>query len=444
MTLVSRMKWRIAAISAASAVIIAAALCPAAAATAPTPAAGSALGRAVEIAPPPQNSNTGRDDSLTAVSCPQSGECAAVGTYFDQSIDLWPMVTALTFGGWGPLTGLHMPDDFVASQFTQFNGVSCAAPGRCAGVGSYRYSGGAGHNDAFVATAANGSWHPALAPLLPGNAARPARAGLSAVACTGKQDCVAVGNYTDKAGNTQLMVVAEIAGTWRRAREITAPRHAKTPVNANASGVSCFRTGSCVAVGGYISATGTLTPLTFSESGGRWHRAIGIGLPANALTGKNNGAGLSSVSCTAKGFCAAVGSYLTRSGSVHPMALTGSKGLAGHASEITAAPSAAGKHPYISELNSVSCVSAGRCVAVGDFERTAGGSFQAMALTWKVGHWGSGQTIRLPFDADTSNMQIASLASVSCTSHGFCVAVGGYVYVPDVNLDASAMAAVMP
>ncbi len=41
-------------------------------------------------------------------------------------------------------------------------------------------------------------------------------------------------------------------------------------------------------------------------------------------------------------------------------------------------------------------------------------------------------------------MLLASLASVSCTRTGYCGTVGGYVYVPDLNLDETAMAAVMP
>ena len=439
----SRVARQIAAIFGASATIFAACLAPVAAEAVSSLTTASPFGRAVEIAPPPQESSTGRDDGLAAISCPRTGECTAGGTFIDQQFHIWPMVTSLTFGGWGPLREVQLPDNLEVNQSAAFNGISCAAPGSCVGVGSYRY-GSAGHLDGFVVAQVTGIWRAAFAPLLPANAAKPLQARLEGVACTGALSCVAVGDYRDKAGNTQLMVVTENAGVWGRAREIAAPPRAKTPEDATASGVSCFRTGGCVAVGGYVGASGTLTPLTFRESGGLWKRAAAIGLPASAQTGKTNGAGLSSVSCTAAGLCAAVGSYLTRSGTIRPMALTGSKGLAGRASQVTAVPSAAGKHPYITELNSVSCVSARLCVAVGDFERAAGGTFQAMALTWMTGRWGGGQKILLPFDADTTSMQIAILESVSCTRQGFCAAAGEYVYVPNVNGDESAMVAVTP
>jgi len=83
-------------------------------------------------------------------------------------------------------------------------------------------------------------------------------------------------------------------------------------------------------------------------------------------------------------------------------------------------------------------------VAVGQFERNPGGAFQAMSLIRTSGKWGNGHEIVLPPDADKTSMLIASTNSVSCTRTGFCAAVGGYVYVPDLNIDESAMAAVLP
>ncbi|HYK34286.1 MAG TPA: hypothetical protein VEV63_20100 [Streptosporangiaceae bacterium] len=85
-----------------------------------------------------------------------------------------------------------------------------------------------------------------------------------------------------------------------------------------------------------------------------------------------------------------------------------------------------------------------RCVAVGQFERNPGGAFHAMSLIRTSGKRGNGHEIVLPPDADKTSMLIASTNSVSCTRTGFCAAVGGYVYVPDLNIDESAMAAVLP
>jgi len=67
-----------------------------------------------------------------------------------------------------------------------------------------------------------------------------------------------------------------------------------------------------------------------------------------------------------------------------------------------------------------------------------------MSLIRTSGKRGNGHEIVLPPDADKTSMLIASTNSVSCTRTGFCAAVGGYVYVPDLNIDESAMAAVLP
>jgi hypothetical protein len=139
----------------------------------------------------------------------------------------------------------------------------------------------------------------------------------------------------------------------------------------------------------------------------------------------------------------AVGSYLTKKTGA-AMAVTGTNGLSSRAAQVTAAPPVAGKHPFISNLASVSCVSAVRCVATGTIEAKPGGAFQAMSLIWSKGTWGHAHEIRLPADADPTKLQIASMSSVSCRPTGFCAAVGGFIYVPDVNLNASAMAALLP
>jgi hypothetical protein len=403
------------------------------------PDAGNVFGRAIEITPPPLLSTNGQDDGLISVSCPGPRECTASGGYLDTSLNGWPMVTSQAGGGWASLSALPLPDNSATTQLPEVTtAISCTSPAACVAVGAYDYAGGGGDRDAYIAEEWGGTWVGAFAPTLPANAAGARQASLSSVSCVSTGNCVAAGSYADKFGNTQIMVVTETAGSWGRAREIAAPRFAAKPISAGASGISCYRRGTCVAVGGYVSASGTGLPLTFTRSNGTWHRATKIGLPRNALTGKNNGAGLSSVRCAATGFCIAVGSYNTKSiGAM--MALAGSKGLSGRASQVTASPLAAGRHPFIADLNSVSCVSASRCVAVGSYEPKRGGSFQAMSMIWSKGRWGNARKILLPSGADTSSNQIAGLSGVACVRTGYCAAVGGYVYLPDVNLNSAAM-----
>jgi hypothetical protein len=74
-------------------------------------------------------------------------------------------------------------------------------------------------------------------------------------------------------------------------------------------------------------------------------------------------------------------------------------------------------------LNSVSCLSARDCTAVGSY-RDSGGNDEAMALTETAGAWAAGVEVSLP--ANTAASPIASLSSVSCASVGDCAALGTF------------------
>lgn len=75
-------------------------------------------------------------------------------------------------------------------------------------------------------------------------------------------------------------------------------------------------------------------------------------------------------------------------------------------------------------LNSIACTAPGDCVAGGSYATAAGG-VQAMVETESGGNWGAPQRIAPPAVASTKNPS-ATIASVSCPAHGFCVAVGSY------------------
>jgi hypothetical protein len=74
--------------------------------------------------------------------------------------------------------------------------------------------------------------------------------------------------------------------------------------------------------------------------------------------------------------------------------------------------------------------------------RTVRGAFNAMSVIWSNGRWSDARTVRLPPDTDLT--QGGELNGVSCARDGYCVAVGDYTYLPDVNFNGAAMIAVMP
>jgi hypothetical protein len=404
--------------------------------------AASTFGKAVELPPPPQSPATGRADSLDAVSCAQPSWCGAGGAYFDQAGNLQPMVTAQVRGHWTRPAELQLPDNRATVEESGVNGIACTSAGNCVAVGSYVYTASGGRYTAFIATDVNGAWRRAFAVWLPANTAEPAFDELSGVSCTARGSCTAVGWYFDKAGNQQLMVIMETKGTWGRAKEIAAPTNAASPVSAIGTGISCYRSGDCVAVGGDKSKSGQFLPLTFRESAGVWHRATTVLLPAKAAGGTLQSAPLDSVSCAATGACLAVGNYLT--GSVYrPMAVSGSKGLGTRAAEVTALPAAAGRDPYQSLLYAVSCASATSCVAAGQVSQKNAQPFYAMSLQWQRGHWGGAQVIAAPgATAKNSKHQDAQLWSLSCYRTGYCVTVGEYNYQAALDLNGASMAAV--
>jgi hypothetical protein len=134
---------------------------------------------------------------------------------------------------------------------------------------------------------------------------------------------VAVGSYVTGSA-TDALAVAESGGHWRRGVGLTSlPSGAIQggSANANLNGVSCTAS-SCLAVGQYLdNHSGELT-MAISESGGRWGRATGVGLPSRAAPGSAQDADLFAVACLRGGSCTAVGDYTSKSKVLEAMAAT--------------------------------------------------------------------------------------------------------------------------
>jgi hypothetical protein len=86
----------------------------------------------------------------------------------------------------------------------QIASVSCGAAGNCSAGGSYQES--SGHDQAFVASQVNGTWHTAVE--VPGTAALNQGGGaeIASVSCASAGQCSAGGDYTDSSGHRQVFV----------------------------------------------------------------------------------------------------------------------------------------------------------------------------------------------------------------------------------------------
>src|SRR5207253_2503841 len=125
--------------------------------------------------------------------------------------------------------------------------------------------------------------------------------------------------------------------------------------------------------------------LLLSETAGTWATGVEASLPAKA--GADPDVNLTSVSCASAGNCGAVGSYDDSSGHQHGLLLTETAGTWATGIEASL-PANAGSSLFVF-LNSVSCVSAGNCGAVGDYDDSSN-HHQGLLLSETAGTWATG------------------------------------------------------
>jgi hypothetical protein len=214
---------------------------------------------------------------------------------------------------------------------------------------------------------------------------------------------------------------AGTAGVWGRAIPVPGLAALNTGRDANVLSVSCAARGSCAA-GGFYQNHGR-HGFVVSKRFGRWRRAIEMpGLQA-LLRG---GSQVSAVSCASPGYCAAVGYYGNRSRD--PYIVTTGRGFV--ASERAGRWHRAVEVPGLGTLNrggnaevsSVSCASRGSCAAVG-FYTDSGGHQQGFVAVEQGGAWG--KAAEVPGLGALNTGGGAEVSSVSCASPGNCAA-GGY------------------
>jgi hypothetical protein len=342
--------------------------------------------------------------SIYSVSCASAGSCSAVGTYLDGSGQQEGLLLTEKSGKWRRGVRATLPGN--AGSGVYLSSVSCASAGNCAAVGWYS-------NGGLLLTEKAGKWLPGVEAALPADAesSDPAVV-LHSVSCGSAGNCSAVGSYEAASGRKGVLL-SEKAGTWRTGIEVALPEG-----NGDLNAVSCVSAGNCSAVG----ASGD-EGLLLTEKAGKWRRGTVAALPDDAIAGRP--VTLTSISCASAGNCSAVGTY--------------NNPLTGRDQEINGGvllTEKAGKwrtgvrsqDPRNSllvletDLNSVSCASAGECAAVGDYLDDQ--AVQPLLLTERAGKWRTGVEANLPGNAGLTDS--ALLSSVSCASAGSCAAVGSY------------------
>jgi hypothetical protein len=238
-------------------------------------------------------------------------------------------------------------------------------------------------------------------------------AGVLSVSCASAGYCAAAGYYADAdLHDSHGFVDSEENGVWGKAVAFLAA------ADGWIGSISCVSVGNCL-VGGGVAADYTRLDHGFvaEERNGSWGKAIAV--PGLAALSEGL-AYVNSVSCAAAGNCAAGGSY-TRNGQAQGFVAVERNGAWGKA--IAVPGLAALNKGGDAEVDSVSCPSAGGCVATGNYLGSRG--LRGFVAVERNGRWGT--AMQVPgLAALTKGGGHPRVLSVSCAAAGSCAVGGAY------------------
>jgi hypothetical protein len=394
-------------------------------AAAPVPLAWSAARAPL---PPDATGVSGQYTVLTDVSCPDVGDCVAVGGYRAGGAggDVYQaLIETLSAGTWTPV---GVPDVSSKKNFAALDAVSCPARGSCVAVGFFTAA--AGVFTPVIEMLSGGRLEP-VKPPRPADADTTAAATLNVIACPAAGTCVATGWYITGSGVRDGYVDTLANGTWTAASvplpPDAAPEQSSSPVSTYLASVACPQAGSCVAAGQYLNDSGQVEPFIATLSGGTW-TAAKAALPADAAATGQNGS-LWAIACPASGACIAGGHYLVRGGQPRYLAETQSGG-AWTASVLPLPAGAAADQKWSQDvtttIGALACESVGACVATAGYV-TKANEILPVIETLSGGTW-TVATAPLPADAAPGSgpANATYLQLATCPAAGHCVTVGSY------------------
>ena len=260
------------------------------------------------------------------------------------------------------------------------------------------------------------AWRPQTTPD-PDPAAEPLRRYniLDGISCTSRKACVSVGGYAVNTytpdGIHTVISYMPLAERWNGAGWSLLP-FPSLPMGAQSGtldSVSCTPDRACVTVGSFATMDETDGLLAERWDGARWSVAS-VPSPAGPTLGPTT-ATISDVSCSASGFCIAVGSWSQET--LSGVEQTFAELWDGSSWSLQQTPQGVGGFAF----SGVSCPSPSACIAVGWYSIAPGLPEQALAARWNGTSW---SVLTTPTGPGVYN----SLESVSCASPRACVAVG--------------------
>jgi hypothetical protein len=286
---------------------------------------------------------------LFDVSCASPRSCTAVGSFIKQSGSAVPLVERWNGTRWS-IQSTPNPSRANGGRVSYLGGVSCASATTCTAVGHSGNS--SGTSGGTLTEGWNGAgWTIQRTPHPPDATA----SFLSAVSCVSPRSCTAVG-FTNRASGGKTLAERWNGAGWAIQRTPTPAAAA----NVQLVGISCASARTCTAVGYFTVVTGIDVMLAERWNGTGW--AIQRTLyPAGARYVQ-----LAGVACATPSSCTAVG--LSNNTPGIDVTLAERSKNRNWAIQPTPNPHGATNNT----LQSVSCPSPSRCIAVGGFDDRAG------------------------------------------------------------------------
>lgn len=380
---------------------------------------GVSSGTAIKV-PGAAALNFGPEASVTSLSCPSAGNCSAGGYYTGSggTNHFQAFVASEKNGVWSNAIKVPGTTSLNTGHYAKVTTLSCGSAGNCEAGGSYvsGTTSATRRREAFVVSEKNGVWHNAIK--VPGTASlnTGGSAELNSVSCASAGNCSAGGWYTDGSRHLEAFVVSKKNGSWGKAIKVPGTGTLKAH-SAWVNSVSCATAGNCVAGGYYMDGKNHQQAFVVSENNGIWRTAMkvpGTATPNTAVAAVN------SISCASVGNCTAGGYYLN---GTHPLQVVSEKnGVWGLAKRLAGTPTFNLSSAYVT---SVSCATAGNCVAGGYYAQPRSPRIRAFVASQTNGVWGN--AIDVPGLAALNTGDLANVQSVSCASVGNCEA-GGYYF----------------
>jgi hypothetical protein len=365
--------------------------------------------------------NAGGKASVTSASCRSAGNCTAGGFYLDRSFRARAFVVSQTKGTWAKAIKVPGLGALPAGGGDEVLSVSCATAPSCAAIGFY--AGSTGVQD-FVVSKKNGRWGNAIE--VPGFGAlnKHGALGNGSVSCASPGNCTAAGGYQDGSFRFQVFVVSETNGIWRSAIEVPGLGTLNGGGNAAPFSVSCASAGNCAAGGLYKDRAGHTQAFVVSQVNGTWRNAIEV--PGLRSLNTGGDAAVDSVSCASAGNCVAGGGYHTDANHSQAFVVRETIGTWRRAFKVPGSGSL--NLGGLASADSVSCTSVGTCAAGGDYTDGAGQA-QTFVASETAGTWRT--AIEVPGSRTLPAGRFGSDALVSCATGGNCAA--GLTYTADTG-----------